>query len=102
MGRMSTRKSRGRWKPRLKSKGKLSDKQHLTNDGCAYCNQKGHWKKDYLHKEKKEPKVNVAQNGIEDLDAALTFSSSLITLTSEILDSGCYYHSPYRDLLFEL
>ena len=98
-GRTSTRqKSRGRWKSRSKSRGKSSDRRQLAKDECAYCHQKGHWKDNCPIKEKKESKVNVAQNKDEDLDAVLTVSSSTNHSDEWILDSGCSYHmSPYRD-----
>ena len=75
-GRTSTRKSGGGWKSRSKSRGKSSERRQLAKDECAYCHQKGHWRKDCPKMESKEPKANIAHDAVEKDDTAFTVSLS--------------------------
>ncbi|PSS08126.1 Endonuclease [Actinidia chinensis var. chinensis] len=97
-GRTSTRKSGGGWKSRSKSRGKSSERRQLAKDECAYCHQKGHWRKDCPKIESKEPKANIAHDAVEKDDTAFTVSLSASHSDEWILDSGCSYHMcPHRD-----
>ncbi|BBH00104.1 hypothetical protein Prudu_010013 [Prunus dulcis] len=85
-------------KSRSKSRGKFPAK-----DECAFCRQKGHWKKDCpklknKEKEKAGSEANVAKSGDEDFEFALASSSADGHSTEWILDSGCTYHMcPIRE-----
>ncbi|BBH04849.1 hypothetical protein Prudu_016085 [Prunus dulcis] len=97
-GRTEERKSGKRGKSRSKSRGKFPAK-----DECAFCRQKGHWKKDCpklknKEKEKVGSEANVAKSGDEDFEFALASSSADGHSTEWILDSGCTYHMcPIRE-----
>ncbi|BBN69538.1 hypothetical protein Prudu_1005S000200 [Prunus dulcis] len=97
-GRTEERKSGKRGKSRSKSRGKFPAK-----DECAFCRQKGHWKKDCpklknKEKEKAGSEANVAKSGDEDFEFALASSSADGHSTEWILDSGCTYHMcPIRE-----
>ena len=106
-GRSNDRKPGGkRGKSRSKSRGKFPAK-----DECAFCRQKGHWKKDCpkLKTRDKGPEVNVARDD-DDFGFALSCSSAFEDFDEEeiefalasssetgcsekwIMDSGCSYH----------
>ncbi|CAL9030356.1 unnamed protein product, partial [Prunus brigantina] len=75
-GRTEERKSGKRGKSRSKSRGKFPAK-----DECAFCRQKGHWKKDCpklknKEKEKAGSEANIAKSGGEDFEFALASSSA--------------------------
>ncbi|KAM1225757.1 hypothetical protein ACFX13_045186 [Malus domestica] len=73
-GRIEERKSGKRGKSRSKSQGKFPAK-----DECAFCRQKGHWKKDCpklknKEKEKAGSKANIEKSGDDDFEFALASS----------------------------
>jgi len=87
---------------RSKSKGRA-----VANDECAFCHEKGHWKK-YCPKLKKKGKALQDANVVEcksdvELDISLIVSLSASSYLDEwILDSGCAYHMcPIRKWFFE-
>ncbi|KAM5552956.1 hypothetical protein ABKV19_025277 [Rosa sericea] len=109
-GRSGDRKFGGkRGNSRSKSRGKFPAK-----DECAFCRQKGHWKKDcpkLKTRDKKGSEVNVAKSEDDDdfgfalscsstfddvkedeIDFALASSSALDYSEKWILDSGCTHH----------
>ncbi|CAL9003833.1 unnamed protein product, partial [Prunus brigantina] len=96
-GRTEERKSGKRGKSRSKSRGKFPAK-----DECAFCRQKGHWKKDCpklknKEKEKAGSEANIAKSGGEDFEFALASSSADDHSKEWMLDSGCTYHM-FREL----
>ncbi|CAL8996546.1 unnamed protein product [Prunus brigantina] len=75
----------------------------VARDECAFCRQKGHWKKDCpklknKEKEKAGSEANVAKSGGEDFEFALASSSVDDHSKEWMLDSGCTYHMcPIRE-----
>ena len=99
--------ARGRQQSQSKGRrGRSKSKSRVAKDECAFCREKGHWKKDCpkLKKKGKAPQdVNVAEC---KSDAESDFSLAVSPLTSHpdewILDSACTYHmSPMREWFFE-
>ncbi|KAM2004372.1 hypothetical protein ACFX15_027830 [Malus domestica] len=97
-GRTEERKFGKRGKSRSKSQGKFPAK-----DECAFCRQKGHWKKDCpklknKEKEKAGSEANIAKSGDDDFEFALASSYADGHSNEWILDSGCTYHMcPIRE-----
>ncbi|CAL2233266.1 unnamed protein product [Prunus armeniaca] len=76
IGQINERKYGKRGKSRSKSRGKFPGK-----DECAFCRQKGHWKKDYhklknKEKEKAGFEANIVKFGDDDFEFALASSSA--------------------------
>ncbi|CAL8989939.1 unnamed protein product, partial [Prunus brigantina] len=75
----------------------------VARDECAFCRQKGHWKKDCpklknKEKEKAGSEANVAKSGGEDFEFALASSFADDHSKEWMLDSGCTYHMcPIRE-----
>ena len=92
-GRSEHKKS-GR-RGRLRSKSKGSTKRKIGKDECAFCHNKGHWKKDcplLKNNGKKDSNANVAHSTDEDSDFALTGSSFVCHSDEWIMDSACTFH----------
>ncbi|CDP17738.1 unnamed protein product [Coffea canephora] len=99
--------ARGRQQSQSKGRrGWSKSISRVAKDECAFCREKGHWKKDCpkLKKKGKAPQdVNVAEC---KSDAESDFSLAVSRLTSHpdewILDSTCTYHmTPMREWFFE-
>jgi hypothetical protein len=92
--------ARGRQQNQSKGRG------GIAKDECAFCHEKGHWKKD-CPKLKKKGKalqdVNVAECKDEaESDISLVVSASTSHPDEWILDSGCTYHmSHIREWFFD-
>ena len=95
-GRINERKNGNRGRSRSKSRGgaATSGRRIPAKDECAFCHQKGHWKKDCpkLKKDTKNPTANVAASDDEDSEFALSISPFGSSSQEWILDSGCSYH----------
>lgn len=74
-------------------------------DECAYCHNKGHWKRDCPILKNKDTKSNYASDRDDDLGISLV-SHMTVSHSMEsqwILDSGCSYHTcPNRDWFSDL
>lgn len=99
--------TRGRQQSQSRGRrGRSKSKSRVAKDECAFCREKGHWKKDCpkLKKKGKAPQdVNIAEC---KSDAESDFSLAVSPLTSHpnewILDSACTYHmTPMREWFFE-
>ena len=75
-------------------RGRSQSKDKLTKDECAFCHEKGNWKKDCLKLQKKKgngvSKTCVAEDDKSDFSLACVSS---VTSTDEWLcDSACSFH----------
>ncbi|KAM1684607.1 hypothetical protein ACFXTN_032657 [Malus domestica] len=95
--RSSTSRKKSHSRPRGNSKGRKT----LEMDECAFCHNKGHWKKDcpkLKTKGKESSEANVAEVETDLFDFALTTSSSFDCATKWVLDTGCTHHmTPHKD-----
>ncbi|KAE8707872.1 hypothetical protein F3Y22_tig00110372pilonHSYRG00231 [Hibiscus syriacus] len=100
VARCRSKSQKPKWRRRSKSKSKLG------KDECAFCHEKGHWKKDcpkLKKKEKPAPDACVAEHDAHDSDISLVASSTTFHSDEWILDSGCTYHmSPNREWFSDL
>ena len=99
--------ARGRSKSqRSKWRGRSKSKSRLEKDECAFCHEKGHWKKDcpkLKRKGKVAPDACVAEHDTSDSEISLVASPSTFHSDEWILDSGCTYHmSPNREWFSDL
>ncbi|KAH9659027.1 hypothetical protein KPL70_023708 [Citrus sinensis] len=84
--------ARGRSQSRKPGKRNKS-KGRLAKDECAFCREKGHWKKNYpkLQKGKATSDACVAEHD-EESDFSLVGMTLICHSNEWILDSGCTYH----------
>ncbi|KAH9684587.1 hypothetical protein KPL70_013604 [Citrus sinensis] len=89
---MEKKKKRGRKNSRSKSRSR-----NMARDECAFCHEKGHWRKDCPKAQKRDGKkpaaANMAQK-YEDSDYSLSITPvAYVASSSEwILDTGATYH----------
>ncbi|KAM1114767.1 hypothetical protein PS1_005441 [Malus domestica] len=101
-GRSSERRSSSsRKKSQSRPRGNSKGRKPLEMDECAFCRNKGHWKKDcpkLKTKGKESSEANVAKVETDFSDFALTTSSSFDCATKWVLDTGCTHHmTPHND-----
>ncbi|GJU35463.1 retrovirus-related pol polyprotein from transposon TNT 1-94 [Tanacetum coccineum] len=81
-------------------------RQRLSKDECAFCHEKGHWKrdcprlktKDNHYKWKAIAEANVTKCDDEESDLSLATSSSKNASEIWLLDSACSHHiTPHRE-----
>ena len=90
---------RGRSQSQSKGKkGKSKSKAKVGKDECAFCREKGHWKKDCpkLKKAKADGKTvadaNVAEYNDGNSDFSLVVTPSSNSSSAWLLDTGCSHH----------
>ncbi|KAM1533333.1 hypothetical protein ACFX10_007250 [Malus domestica] len=98
-GRSRDRKSAMQKKGKSRSRGASSNMRFLDKDECAFCHEKGHWKKDCpkikaKNKEKKyeDSEANVVEANDEDFVCALTTSEGIDYMNQWVLDTRCTHH----------
>ena len=81
-------------------------RQRLNKDECAFCHEKGHWKrdcpklktKDNHYKGKAVAEANVTKCDDEESDLSLATSSTKNASDVWLLDSACSHHiTPHRE-----
>jgi hypothetical protein len=86
----------GKHRSALRKRGTSSDRKIPAKDECAFCHQKGHWKKDCLKLQTKgkEHKVNVVRTKIEDSNSDIALARTSFVCNSEgwIMDSASTFH----------
>ncbi|PWA49526.1 Retrovirus-related Pol polyprotein from transposon TNT 1-94 [Artemisia annua] len=96
---------------RLQKKGtdkrwRSKSRQRLSKDECAFCHEKGHWKrdcpklktKDNHYKRKAVAEANVTKCDDEESDLSLATSSNENASRVWLLDSACSHHiTPHRE-----
>ena len=105
-GRSEEKKFGKKGKSRSKSRGKEGEKKIPAKDECAFCRQKGHWKKDcpkLKNRDKKDSDANVVHAGDDDSDFSLAVATSGSYSDEWLLDSACSYHMcPNREWFLSL
>nr|GEX14097.1 retrovirus-related Pol polyprotein from transposon TNT 1-94 [Tanacetum cinerariifolium] len=85
---------------------RLKSRQRLRKDECAFCREKGHWKrdcprlktKDNHYKGKVVAESNVTKCDDEESDLSLATSSSRNAYEIWLLDFACIHHiTPHRE-----
>ena len=102
--RFEHKKSGRRGRSCFKSKG--STKRKIGKAECAFCRNKGHWKKDcplLKNNDKKDSNANVEHSTNEDSDFTLTGSSFVCHSDEWIKDSACTFHMcPKKEWFYNL
>ncbi|KAE8682964.1 Beta-glucosidase 24 [Hibiscus syriacus] len=102
---------RGRSKSQNKGRrGRSKSKFRLSKDECAFCREKGHWKKEcprLNNKGKPERRKDVSESNVveydyADSDFAFAAMPSTSCSSSWLLDSACSHHmTPNREWFFD-
>ena len=87
--------ARGRQQDSKKGRrGRSKSRGRPGKDECAFCREKGHWKKNCPKLQKREKAVSDAcvAEGADDDDLALVGSCSTLHSDEWLMDSGCTFH----------
>ncbi|KAH9722810.1 hypothetical protein KPL70_006849 [Citrus sinensis] len=89
---MEKQKKRGGKNSRSKSRSR-----NIARDECAFCHEKGHWKKDCPKAQKRDGKKPAAANMARkdkgsDYSLSITPAAYVASLSEWILDTGATYH----------
>nr|KYP39598.1 Retrovirus-related Pol polyprotein from transposon TNT 1-94 [Cajanus cajan] len=98
-----------RGRPVIQAKGKKKrskSKAKVGKDECAFCREKGHWKKDCPKLKNKGQSKTVADSNVaeyvDDSDCSLAVSGSTSSSSAWLLDSGCSNHMcPNREWFYD-
>jgi hypothetical protein len=106
-GRSESKKPSGRNRSASRKRGTSSNRKFPAKDECAFCRQKGHWRKDCpkLQTKGKEHKANVVSMETEDSDSDVALAGTSFDCHSEgwIMDSACTFHiCPNKELFSSL
>ena len=91
------------------TRGSVTSKSRLGKYECAFCHEKGHWKKD-CPKLKKKDKGNSMSNACvieyggdsSDFEFFLVCHPTIVGFDEWILDSSCTYHMcPHKEWFFK-
>jgi len=95
-GESESKRPSGKHHSASRKRGTSSNRKIPTKGECAFCYQKGHWKKDCpkLQTKGNEHKANVVSTKTEDSDSDIALAGTSFVCNSNkwIIDSACTFH----------
>ncbi|KAM1294752.1 hypothetical protein ACFX2H_014637 [Malus domestica] len=94
-GRLKEKKGSHKKNSRSRTRGVSKNRRFLGKDECAFCHEKGHWKKDCpkikekTKKKNDDSEANMVEVEDEKFVYALTASSIVDYMKEWVLDTGC-------------